>query len=191
MHGQNWVLRYLPQSLPQIPVAATRNSPASGGISGSGSSRNSVWRGLVITAARVDFALIRWPVRSAPFFRRKPRRTKKSLPGVDRDVDHVRLALAADRLQRPVDLLETEGVGDCLLQREAVRGELLQRELARLVGVAARALHRRVFLGHAVDREVREVGHLIALDDKDARLALERGDAEQHGCGARARRAVD
>src|SRR6188474_2779531 len=111
MQGQNWVLRYLPQSLPQIPVATTRNKPASGGISGSGSSRNSVWRGLVITAARVDFALIRCPVRPPPFFRHKILKVLRNLhfqysarsdfftreqvlagqrqspPGVDRDVD--------------------------------------------------------------------------------------------------------
>src|SRR6267154_4945541 len=61
MQGENLSERYFPQSLPQMPVATTRRRPASVGISGSGNSRNSVWRGLVITAARVVvFALMRF-----------------------------------------------------------------------------------------------------------------------------------
>src|SRR5262245_30797730 len=168
MQGQNWVLRYLPQSLPQMPVAATRSRPASDGISGSGNSRSSVWRGLVITAARVEVALMDRCVRSPP-------RLSRRLPRRYRDVDHVRLALAGHRFERPVDLVQAEGVGDRLLQREAVRGELLQRELAGTVRVTPRALQRGVFLGHAIDREIREVGHLVALDDQDAGFAFQCG----------------
>src|ERR1051326_7079182 len=114
-----------------------------------------------------------------------------SFPGIDRDMNHVRGTLAADGLQLPIDFLEPEGVGDRLLQREAMRGKLLQGQLARLIGVATGALELRVFLGHPVDREIRESRHFVALDDQDARFALQGGDAEQHGRRTGARRAVD
>src|ERR1051326_2224474 len=57
MQGLNLSERYFPQSLPQMPVATTRNRPPSVGTSGKGSSRSSVWRGLSITAAREVWAL--------------------------------------------------------------------------------------------------------------------------------------
>jgi hypothetical protein len=54
-------------------------------------------------------------------------------------VADVRHALAADRADGEVDVLQAEAVRGDLLQREALRGELLQRELARLVAVSAGA----------------------------------------------------
>src|SRR5262245_55295938 len=62
-------------------------------------------------------------------------------PRQQRGVDHVRHALAADRADREIDVLQSEPVGGDLLQREALRCDLFQGELACPVAVAARALH--------------------------------------------------
>src|SRR5262245_59372262 len=56
-----------------------------------------------------------------------------SHPRHQRGMDHVRHALATDRLDRKVDVVEPEAMGRDLLQRKAVRGELFERKLAGLV----------------------------------------------------------
>ena len=55
------------------------------------------------------------------------------LPRLDVDVDDVLVAGTADRTDGQVDLIEAVVVGKRLLDREAVRCELLQRELTGLV----------------------------------------------------------
>ena len=116
------------------------------------------------------------------------------IPRHQRGVDHVRHALAADRLDREVDVLQPEAVRRHQLQREALRGELLQRQLAGLVAVAARALHGDELHRELLQREVREFAHL-ALHHDGAGLALERLDAEQDrdraGAGGAVERHVD
>src|SRR5687767_14954338 len=77
-------------------------------------------------------------------------------PGHQRGVDDVRNALAADRLDRQVHVLQRETVGGDFLQREALRGELRERELARLVAVAARAFDGDELHRDALEREVGE-----------------------------------
>src|SRR5581483_4069185 len=54
-------------------------------------------------------------------------------PRHQRSVDHIGHALAADRFNRLVDLVEAEPVSGDELQREALGGKLLQRQLAGLV----------------------------------------------------------
>src|SRR5207249_2694649 len=61
-----------------------------------------------------------------------------SLPGHERRVDHVLYALAADRSDREVHVLEPEPVRRHQLQRKPLRGKLRERKLAGLVAVAAR-----------------------------------------------------
>src|SRR5258706_8053488 len=107
--------------------------------------------------------------------RTKPRSSgswaRASNPGHQRGVDHVWDALAADRLDREVDVLQGEAVGRDPLERESLRGELLQRQLARLVAVAARALERHELHRDAADGEVGEFGEL-ALHHHRRPLAL-------------------
>src|SRR6201982_3670148 len=72
------------------------------------------------------------------------------LPGNERRVDHIGHALAAHRPDGEIHVLAPEFVGRDLLEREALRGKLRERELARLEAVAARALdcdelHRDLF----------------------------------------------
>src|SRR5215813_14347545 len=77
-------------------------------------------------------------------------------PRHQRRVDHVRHALAADRADREVDVLEAEAVRGHELEREALGGELRERKLAGLVAVAARALHGDELDRELLEREVRE-----------------------------------
>src|SRR5262249_2666172 len=53
-------------------------------------------------------------------------------PGHQRGVDHIRHALAADRADGEVDVLEPELVRGDQLQREPLRRQLLERQLAGL-----------------------------------------------------------
>src|SRR5262249_29450557 len=110
-------------------------------------------------------------------------------PRHQRGVDHVRHALAADRLDRLVDLVEAEAVRRHQLQREALRRKLRQSELAGLVAVAAGALHGDELHGELLQWEVRKFAELTLRDDH-AGLALERLDAEQDRNRAGARGAV-
>src|SRR5262245_62695689 len=105
-------------------------------------------------------------------------------------MDHVGHALAADRADREIDVLEAEAVRGHELEREALGGELRERKLAGLVAVAARALHGDELDRELLQREVRERRQL-ALRHDDAALALERLDAEQDRDGAGAGRAVE
>src|ERR1700751_4302923 len=82
------------------------------------------------------------------------------LPRHQRGVDHVLHAFAADRADREVDVLEAEAVRRHELERETFRSELRQRELARPVAVAARALHGDELHGEFFQREV---GKLLEL----------------------------
>src|SRR5258706_5582140 len=100
----------------------------------------------------------------------------ESRPRHQRGVDHVRHALAADRADGEVDVLEPELVSGDELEREALRRQLLQGKLAGLVAVSARALHGDELHGELLEREVRERREL-ALRDDYAGLALERLDA--------------
>src|ERR1044071_1478 len=111
-------------------------------------------------------------------------------PRHQRSVDHVRHAFAADRLDCLVDLVQAEAMRCHELQRKALRGKLLQRELAGAVAVAARALHGDELHGELLQREVRELAKL-ALRHDDAGLALERLDAKQDRDGAGAGGAVE
>src|SRR5581483_2872761 len=77
-------------------------------------------------------------------------------PRQQRDVDHVLLGLAADRLDRAVDVVEAETVRRQQLERETLRRELCDRELDRAVAVAARALDRDRLLRQLLQREARE-----------------------------------
>src|SRR5665213_779356 len=59
-----------------------------------------------------------------------------SFPRHQRGVDHVRHALAADRLDRLVHLVQPKPVRRHQFQRKALRGQLLQRQFASPVAVA-------------------------------------------------------
>src|SRR6516162_2931668 len=112
------------------------------------------------------------------------------LPRHEGGVDHVGHALAAHGPDGEIHVLEPEFVCRDLLQREALRGQLRERELARLEAVAARALdgdelHRDLF-----EREIGELLHL-ALNHDGAALALERFHAEQDRDGSGAGGAVE
>src|SRR6516165_1847148 len=99
------------------------------------------------------------------------------LPGHERRVDHIGHALAAHRSDGEIHVLEPEFVGRDLLQREALRGQLRERELARLEAVAARALDGDELHRDLLEREIGELLHLT-LDHDGAALALERFHAE-------------
>src|SRR5262249_53261718 len=75
-------------------------------------------------------------------------------PRHQRGVDHIRHAFAADRLDGEIDVLESELVGGYQLKREALGGQLLQRELTRLEAVAARAVHGNELYRELLEREV-------------------------------------
>jgi hypothetical protein len=76
------------------------------------------------------------------------------------------------------------------MQREALRRELLDRELDGAVAVPARALDRDRLLRQLLQREVWESVEL-ALDEQRPAAALQRVDAEQDRHGSRARGAVE
>src|SRR5262249_28450796 len=103
-------------------------------------------------------------------------------------------ALAADRADGEVDILEAEFVGGDLLQREALGGDLRQRQLACLVAVAAGAVHGDELDRELLQRKIREFRQL-ALHHDGAALALERLDAEQDrnrsGAGGAIERDID
>src|SRR5689334_9105506 len=111
-------------------------------------------------------------------------------PGHERGVDDVGHALAADGADREIHVLQSEAVGRDSLQREALRGDLRERELARLPAVAARALDGDRLGGDLADGEVGKLREL-PLHDHRAGLAPERLDSEQHRHRSRARRAVE
>src|SRR6266436_4206656 len=112
------------------------------------------------------------------------------LPRHERGVDHVRHALAADRADREVHVLEREAVGRDLLQRKALGCELRESELAGPVAVAARALDGDEFHRDPLEREIRKFLH-FALDHDRPALALQRFHAEQDREGPGARGAVE
>src|SRR5216117_624394 len=112
------------------------------------------------------------------------------LPGHERGVDHVRHALAADRADGEVHVLQPEAVGGDFLQRKTLRGELSEGELAGLVAVAARALDGDEFHRDPFEREVRELLHLALHHDRPA-FALQGLYAEQDREGPGARGAVE
>src|SRR5436190_14271522 len=113
-----------------------------------------------------------------------------SLPWHQRSVDHVRHAFVADRADREVDVLQAEFVRGDQLQRESLRRDLLECQLAGLVAVAAGALHGDKLHREFLQREVRELAE-FALRHDDAGLALERLDAEQDRNGTGAGGAVE
>src|SRR4051812_34586735 len=80
-----------------------------------------------------------------------------SLPRHQRRVDDVRDAFVADRADGEVDVLQAELVRRDQFQRKSLRRNLFQRQLARLVTVAAGALH-----GDELHRELlqRKIGKL-------------------------------
>src|SRR5262249_55012910 len=93
-------------------------------------------------------------------------------------MDRARLAVAADRVQRAVDVAEREHVRAHALERVFAAGDDAERELDALVAVAAHALHGE----EARDQEVAvEPGHgpeLAAAEDDPPALArdVDRGD---------------
>ena len=105
-------------------------------------------------------------------------------------MDHVRDPVTADGLDGEVHVLQAESMRRDLFQWEAMRGELRERELARLVAVAARALRGDRLHREAANGKVRELGH-FALDDDGSGLAFHRLDAEQDRDGPRARGAIE
>src|SRR5258706_11343196 len=105
-------------------------------------------------------------------------------------VNHVLDALATDRANGEVHVLQAELVGRDQLQWESFGGELLKGKLACLEAVAARGLDGDELDGHPADRKVREIGHFARNHDRSS-FALERLDAKRHRKGAGARRAVE
>ena len=81
-------------------------------------------------------------------------------------MDDVGNTLAADGLDGEVDIFQAERVGRYLLKRKALRCELFERQFARLVAVAARALDRNELHGHFADGEIRELRHFALNDDR-------------------------
>src|SRR6185437_7666789 len=75
------------------------------------------------------------------------------LPRVDGNVDRALLALAANHLQRVVDLLEADDMARHLLQWKGLRGHRLQRELDRAVAMAARAAQDDLLVDHLIEIE--------------------------------------
>src|SRR5919197_1060696 len=73
--------------------------------------------------------------------------------------------MPADRLDRQIHVLQSEGVGRDLFQRKSFRCDLLQRELARPETMTARALHGDSFDGDLADWEIRKVRHLTLHHD--------------------------
>src|SRR4029077_6250374 len=112
------------------------------------------------------------------------------LPGYERRVDHIGHALAAHRPDGEIHVFQPESVGCDLLQREALRGKLRERELARLESVAARALDGDEFHRDLFEREIGELLHFTLNHDGPA-LALERFHAEQDRNGSGAGGAVE
>src|SRR6266849_3108380 len=112
------------------------------------------------------------------------------LPRHQRRVNHILDALAADRANSEVHILQAEFVGRHQLQRKTFGGELRQGKLARLEAVAACALDGDELHRHPADRKVREIRH-FALNHDGPGLALERLDAEQHRNRAGAGGAVE
>src|SRR6516162_924607 len=105
-------------------------------------------------------------------------------------MDHVGDALATDRADGEVDLVEPEAVGRDQFEREALGGKLRQGKLAGLVAMTARAFHGDEFHRELFQREIRKLSHL-ALSDDHPSFAFERLDAEQHRNGAGAGGAVE
>ena len=94
-------------------------------------------------------------------------------------MDRSRRALSADGLDRVVHLRQPERVRHHLLEREAMRRELVQGELDGAVRMTARALERDAFARQSPDRKVRKLLVALALHDHRARASLQRLDAEQ------------
>src|SRR5580698_10519881 len=93
------------------------------------------------------------------------------LPGQQRNVDDVLSALIADGVDGIFGVFKTEGVRRHQLQWEAMRGELLHRQLASAIAVTASGLDRDVFYGHLADWEIRKIRH-FSLNQQRAALAL-------------------
>src|SRR5262245_36241143 len=79
-----------------------------------------------------------------------------SLPRHQRCVDHVGHALAADRFDGEVDILQAEAMRGDEIKWKAPRRELCERKLARFVTVPACALHRDILDRHFAERKIRE-----------------------------------
>src|SRR5262245_8247209 len=101
-------------------------------------------------------------------------------------MDHVGHPLPADRADGEVDVLQREAVRGHLFQGKALRRELRERELARLVAVPARALDGDELHRHALEREIRKLLELALYDD-GAALSLQRLDAQENRNRAGAR----
>src|SRR5215469_7866475 len=100
-------------------------------------------------------------------------------PWQERRVDHAWRPLAADRPNGKVNVFQSKRVRRDLLQREAVRCELPEREFARLEAVSARALDGNGFHGDEANRKIREFRHFSLHYHRPA-PALERFDTEQY-----------
>src|SRR3954452_21924858 len=77
-------------------------------------------------------------------------------PGHERGMDHIRHPLSADGSNREIDVLQGETMGGDELERKALRRELLESELARLVAVAARLVNGDKFEG---ERPIGKLGN--------------------------------
>src|SRR6185436_17965439 len=92
-----------------------------------------------------------------------------SLPRHQRGVDYIRHALVADRADGEIDVVQSELVRRDQLERETLRRDLLECQFARLVAVAARALHGDELHREFFEGEVRELAQ-FSLRDYDAGL---------------------
>src|SRR5467141_4982126 len=76
-----------------------------------------------------------------------------SFPGENRDVDGPRRPLPANGPDGVVHLRQSERMRHHQLEREAVQRQLMQGELHRPMGMAARALQRHAFPRQSPDRK--------------------------------------
>src|SRR5207237_2888005 len=81
------------------------------------------------------------------------------VPRKKRGVDHVRHAMATDRLDRQIYILQSEPVRRDLFQRKPFGCNLLECELARFETVPPSALHGNSFNGDFTDWEIRKIRH--------------------------------
>ena len=92
-------------------------------------------------------------------------------------MDYIGNAVAADRLDCKINVLQAEGMGCHTFQREAFRGDLFECEFAGFETVASCALDGDKFHGDLANREIRKLRH-FALDDDGSCFTLESVDAQ-------------
>src|SRR5947207_8386379 len=97
---------------------------------------------------------------------------KGSSPGHDRHVDGPRCPLPANGLDRVVHLRQPERMRHHQLERDPVRGQLMQRELHRPIGMPARALQRHAFPCQPPDRKRGELLVAFSLHDHSRSATL-------------------